>query len=147
VRKLFLIMVSVLLASVCGSIQADQVSLTYVDAGYEEQTFVIDCNSGIDDLRWAADLMNEDGVEIVLLDDSSCSLADIAGAIASAAPGSAAEIALALVALSPNDQEDIVATIVEVTGVDQNAVYAAVHFGSPGVGLGLTEDEPVASEN
>jgi hypothetical protein len=127
--------------------QADQVSLSYVDVNSGAQTLTIDCNSSADDLALAADLLDEDGVDLALLDDGACSLADIAAALATAAPGSAADIAVALVGLSPADRDAIVDAIVAVGGVDQAAVYAAVHFGPPGIGLGITEDEPVASRN
>ncbi|MCW8926907.1 MAG: hypothetical protein OQJ84_11635 [Xanthomonadales bacterium] len=146
-KILLLVTMMLTFASLCIPAQAESISLSYVDVDSVHQTLTIDCNSTTEDLRLAAELLAEDGVERLLLDESSCSLADIAGALAAAAPGSAADIALALVALAPDEQEEIVAAIVAVTGVNQEAVYAAVHFGPPGVGLGLTEDEPVASKN
>ena len=111
---------------------ADQLSLTYIDANSDAQTLIVDCNSSTADLALAADLIDEIGVG-VSNDDSSgaCSLADIAAAMATAAPAFAAGIAQALATLSPQDSDAIVAAVNAVPGVDSVAVLAAVHFGQP----------------
>ncbi len=111
---------------------ADQVTLTFVDADSNAQTLTIDVNSSAEDLALAASLMGEDGVGLDYDDDNgSGSLADIAAALAGAAPMYAADIAETLSRLSPDDSEAIVAAVNGVPGVNTVAVRSAVHFGDP----------------
>lgn len=112
---------------------ADQVALSYVDADGNAQTLSVDANSSAEDLALAASLMGEDGVGISHdPDNGSGSLADIAAAMAAAAPMLAANVADALATLSPEDAMAIVAAVNAVPGVNTNAVAAAVHFGPYG---------------
>jgi len=88
------------------------------------------------------------------------SLADIAAALAAAAPMYAADVADRLATLSPADAQAIVAAVNTVPGVNTNAVAAAVHFGPYGrnvgpqsfgsdsaISLELQVIEPVPSRN
>ncbi len=140
---------------------ADQVALSYVDADGNAQTLSVDTTSSAEDLALAASLVSEDGVGISHdPDNGSGSLADIAAAMATAAPMLAADVADALATLSPEDAMAIVAAINAVPGVNTNAVVAAVHFGPYGrtdgpqvvgsdsaVSLELTVIEKVPSRN
>jgi len=140
---------------------ADQVVLAYVDADSNAQTLSVDVNSSAADLALAASLMGEAGVGISHDSDNGAgTLAEIAAALAAAAPTFAADIADALAALAPGDSDAIVAAINAVPGVNTDAVRAAVHFGpnsrkdgpqSPGsdsaISLELTQVEPVPSRN
>lgn len=140
---------------------ADQVTLSYVDAGGNAQSLSVDANSSEADLALAASLAGEDGVGISHDPDSgSGSLADIAAAMAAAAPMLAADVADALATLSPEDAMAIVAAVNAVPGVNTNAVAAAVHFGPFGrkdgpqsigsdsaISLELNVIEPVPSRN
>jgi hypothetical protein len=110
---------------------ADQVSISYVDANSQAQTLTVDASSAAVDLELAASLINGMGVAVV--HDSSIgigSLADIAAAMAAAAPVFAADIAQVLSALSPTDRAAIVAAVNAISGVNTTAVLAAVHFGT-----------------
>jgi len=112
---------------------ADQVTLSYIDADANAQTLSVDVNSSAADLALAASLMGEDGVGISHDPNSgSGTLADIAAALAAAAPTFAADIAEALARLSPPDGEAIVAAVNAVPGVNVDAVQAAVHLGPYG---------------
>ena len=109
---------------------ADQVILSYSDAGSGAQTLTVDSDSSSTDLALAAALLGEDGVGVSHDPNSgSGSLADIAGAMAAASPLHAASIAETLAGLSPGSTEDIVAAVNAVPGVNTKAVLAAVHFG------------------
>jgi hypothetical protein len=105
--------------------------------------------------------LGENGVG-VLHDPSTGSgtLADIAGAMAAAAPLYAARVARTLAVLSPDQTDAIVAAINAAPGVNTKAVLAAVHFGPTGTNVGpqsigsdsaisldLNQIEPVPSEN
>lgn len=140
---------------------ADQVTLTYKDANSNEQSLTVDANSSAEDLALAASLAGEDGVGISHdVNSGSGTLADIAAAMAAAAPMYAADIADALATLSPDEAAAIVAAVNAVPGVNTNAVAAAVHFGPYGrtdgpqvigsdsaITLELTVIEPVPSRN
>lgn len=140
---------------------ADQVALSYVDAEGNAQSLSVDANSSAEDLALAASLVSENGVGISHDPDSgSGSLADIAAAMAAAAPLLAADVAGALATLSPEDAGAIVAAVNAVPGVNANAVASAVHFGPYGrkdgpqsigsdsaLSLELTVIEPVPSRN
>ncbi len=109
---------------------ADQVALSYIDTDSNTQVLTVDANSSAADLALAASLIGEDGVGVVHdPDNGSGSLADIAGAMAAAAPVFAADVAQVLAELSPENTEAIVAAINAVPGVNTKAVLAAVHFG------------------
>ncbi len=111
---------------------ADQVTLTYVDEGLSTQTLTVDVNSSAEDLALAASLIGQDGIGLSHdLANGSGSLADIAAAMAAAAPLFAADVADALTILSPDDTKAIVAAVNAVLGVNTVAVLAAVHFGNP----------------
>jgi len=111
---------------------ADQVTLTYKDADSNEQTLSVDVNSSVTDLALAASLLGEDGVGLAHdPNNGSGTLAEIAAAMAAAAPTLGANIAMALAALSPADTEAIVAAVSAVAGVNTTALLAAVHFGPP----------------
>jgi hypothetical protein len=112
---------------------ADQVTLSYVDANWDAQTIVLDNTTSTADLALASSLVLQDGVGLVYdAASGSSSLADIAAAMAAAAPIYAANVAEALAALSPENRDAIVAAINEVPGVNTVSVAAAVHFGPPG---------------
>ena len=112
---------------------ADQVTLAYIDAEGNAQNMSLDANSPAADLALAASLMGENGVGVNYDPTTgSGSLADIAGAMAAAAPAFAARIAQVLSVLSPENKADIVAAVNAVAGVNTKAVLAAVHFGPPG---------------
>jgi len=149
-----------LLFSSISSALADQVTLTWIDADSNAQTLTVDSNSSATDLALAAGLLGEFGVGLVHDPlNGTGTLADIAAAMAGAAPIYAADIAQALAALSPPDADAIVAAVNAVPGVDTNAVLAAVHFGSPdriqvppvvedsGLGMALPVIEQVPSRN
>ena len=109
---------------------ADQVTLSYVDAESNAQTLTVDANSSAADLALAASLMGENGVGVSHDSNSgSGSLADIAAAMAVAAPVYAADVAETLATLSPDDAMAIVAAVSAIPGVNANAVAAAVRFG------------------
>ena len=123
---------------------ADQVIITYVDGNSQSQTLVVDANSPEDELNLAAVLLNEYGVDISL--DSGAgtgSIAQIAGAMADAAPNFAPDIAKHLAALSPEDTDAIVAAVNAVPGVSATTVGSAVEFGPPGIDLGPPTENPV----
>ena len=130
---------------------ADQVTLSYVDAGGNAQTLSVDANSSDADLALAAALLGEDGVDAVHdSDNGTGTLADIAGALAAAAPLYAASIAETLAALSPDDTAAIVAAINAVSGVNTEAVLSAVHFGPIGTNVGpqsIGSDSAISLEN
>ena len=130
---------------------ADQVTLSWLDANSQAQTLTVDADSSAADLALAAGLLGEYGVGVSHdLVNGSGTLAEIAAAMASAAPMFAADIAQALATLSPEDAQAIVAAVNAVPGVDTNAVLAAVHFGSPEVSslsLALPVVEQVPSRN
>ena len=112
---------------------ADQVTLSYVDAESNAQTLTVDANSSAADLALAASLMGENGVGVSHdLNSGSGSLADIAAAMAEAAPIFAADVAETLATLSPDDAMAIVAAVNAVPDVNTNAVATAVHFGPYG---------------
>jgi hypothetical protein len=150
-----------LFAASVSTVLADQVTLSYIDTGTGAQTLTVDANSSAADLALAAALLGEEGVSISHDPNSgSGSLADIAGAMAAAAPLHAAGVAETLAALSPGSTDDIVAAVNAVPGVNTKAVLAAVHFGDPGTNVGpqsigsdsaisleLTETETLASPN
>lgn len=140
---------------------ADQVTLSYIDTESNAQTLTVDANSSAAELALAASLMGEDGVGVSHDSNSgSGSLADIAAAMAAAAPIFAADVAETLATLSPDDAMAIVAAVNAVPGVNTNAVAAAVHFGPYGstdgpqtigsdsaISLQLTVIEQVPSRN
>ncbi len=116
---------------------ADQVTLSYVDANSNAQSLQLDCNTSTEDLALAASLIGEDGVGIVHAPDAGCgTVAELAAAMASAAPLYAARVAQALSLMSPDDTEAIVAAVNAVSGVNTVAVLAAVNFGPPGTIVG-----------
>ena len=126
---------------------ADQVTLSYVDAGGNAQSLSVDANSSEADLALAASLVGENGVGISHdPDNGSGTLADIAAAMAAAAPIYAADVALAMATLSPADSDAIVAAVNAVRGVNTSAVAAAVRFGTRGNGIGDTLGNPQAFE-
>ena len=150
-----------ILAASISTAVAEQVTLSYVDAQTGAQTLTVDANSSTADLALAAALLGENGVG-VLHDPSTGSgtLADIAGAMASAAPLYAARVARTLAVLSPDQTDAIVAAVNAVPGVNTKAVSAAVHFGPSGTNVGpqsigsdsaisldLNQIEPVPSKN
>jgi len=149
-----------LLAGVSNAL-ADQVTLSYIDASSTAQTITLDCNTSNEDLALAASLVGEDGVSIVNAPEAGCgSLADIAAAMATAAPVFAASVAQSFSIMSPDNTADIVAAVNAVTGVNTEAVLAAVHFGPLGTTVGpqslgsdsaisveLTEPEHIPSGN
>ena len=109
---------------------ADQVTLSYIDTESNAQTLTVDANSSAADLALAASLMGENGVGVSHdLNSGSGSLADIAAAMAEAAPIFAADVAETLATLSPDDAMAIVAAVSAIPGVNANAVAAAVRFG------------------
>ena len=140
---------------------ADQVTLSYVDADSNAQTLILDCNTSTDNLALAASLLGENGVSVDYDPASGCgTLAELAAAMATAAPLFAANIAQAFAVMSPGDTADIVAAINAVPGVNTVAVLSAVHFGPFGtttgpqsigsdstISLELTEIEQVPSRN
>jgi len=139
---------------------ADQVAVSYVDAGSNAQSMTLDCNSSSQDLAQAASLMGENGVGLASTSGGACSLADIGAALAAASPLHAANVAQALAALSPDDGAAIAAAINAVPGVNTNAVLAAVHFGpddgnvgpqsvgsASAIDLDLNQTESVPSRN
>ena len=140
---------------------AEQVTLSYVDAQTGAQTLTVDANSSTADLALAAALLGENGVGVVHDPNTgSGTLADIAGAMASAAPLFAASVAQTLAALSPDQTDAIVAAVNSAPGVNTKAVLAAVHFGPTGTNVGpqsigsdsaisldLNEIESVPSKN
>ena len=106
---------------------ADQITLTYIDAGSNPQVLKIDINSSAEDLALAVSLLGEVGVGLVHdTNNGSGTLAEIAAAMATVAPLFAARIAQILVLLSPDDKAAIVAAVLAVPGVDTDAVLAAV---------------------
>jgi len=126
---------------------ADQVTLSYVDAGGNAQSLSVDVNSSAQDLALAASLVGENGVGISHdPDNGSGTMADIAAAMAAAAPMFAADVALAMATLSPADSDAIVAAVNAVAGVNTNAVLAAVHFGKRGSGIGDVLENPQSFE-
>ncbi len=111
---------------------ADQLTLSWLDADSQAQTLIIDTDSSAADLALAAGLLGGYGVGVSHdPDEGSGTLAEIAAALAAAAPELAADIAQALVRLSPQDKDAIVAAVNAVAGVDTVAVLAAVYFGPP----------------
>ncbi len=127
-----LLAVVLFLAAGISTALADQVTLSYVDMGGNAQVLSVDVNSSPEDLALAASLLGEDGVGLSHDEDSgSGSLADIAAAMAGAAPVYAADIADELAMLSPEDTDAIVAAVNAVPGVNTVAVLAAVHYGDP----------------
>ena len=140
---------------------ADQVTLSYIDAGSSPQTIILDCNTSAENLALAASLMAEEGVSVAYDPNSGRgTLAELAAALATAAPVFAASVARALAGVSPENSDAIVAAINAVPGVNTTAVLAAVHFGpfSDSVGpqsigsdsaisLDLMEIEQVPSRN
>ena len=139
---------------------ADQLTLTWIDAGSQAQSLTVDTNSSAADLALAAGLLGEFGVGLGHDPlNGSGTLAQIAAALAGAAPAFAADIALALALLSPQDADAIVAAVNAVPGVDTDAVLAAVHLGDPddkygpqlaedsGLSLALPVIEQVPSRN
>jgi len=134
---------------------ADQLTLSYIDYNAHAQTLSVDCNSSAEDLATAAGLLHELGVGVTHDPAAGCgTLAEIAAAMAAAAPVFAADIAQALVALSPADEDAIVAAINAVTGVNTTAVLAAVHLGPaqrivvpPTEESDLPAIEPIPSRN
>ena len=167
---------------------ADQITITYVDASFDQQTLTIGCDAPAQALALAASLLGEDGVRVdyepgcnaatedqpagsIDLEDEAasnltgsdcCSLADIAAAMATAAPLFAANVAQALSLLSPENTAAIVTAVNAVPGVNTEAVLAAVHFGpydnssgplmtvfgsNPGNSIGISGVESVPSRN
>jgi hypothetical protein len=116
---------------------ADQVTLSYVDADSNAQTITLDCNTSTADLALAASLVGEDGTGLANDPDSGCgSVADLAAAMAAAAPAYAASIAQSLSGMSPDDAVAIVDAVNAVPGVNTVAVLAAVNFGPAGTNVG-----------
>lgn len=154
---------AVLLLFVTGvsTVLAEQVTLSYVDANAEAQTLNLDCDTSTENLALAAGLLGEGGVGLVYDPDSGCgTLAELAAALATAAPVHAAKIARALAEMSPDDAAAIAAAINMVPGVNTVAVLAAVQFwtfraseGPQSIGSGratnlaLTRIERAASRN
>jgi hypothetical protein len=140
---------------------AGQVTLSYRDAGGNEQILVVDAASSQADLALAASLVGEDGIGIAHDPESGAgTLAEIAAAMAAAAPVFGPDVAQQLAMLSPEDTAAIVEAVNAVPGVDTRAVLAAVHFGPYGskdgpqsfgsdsaISLELTEIEQVPSRN
>lgn len=140
---------------------ADQVTLSYIDVNSNPDTITLDCNTSTADLALAASLLGEDVVSILNDPDAGCgTVAEIAAAMATAAPVFSASIAEAFAAMSPADTADIVAAINAVPGVNSVAVLAAVHFGPAGtlvgpqtigsdsaISLKLMQTEKIPSEN
>lgn len=111
---------------------ADQITLSWIDAGSQARTLTVDADSSAADLVLAAGLLGEYGVGVTHDPANGTGTpAQIAAALAGAAPMFAADIALALVTLSPQDEDAIVAAVNAVADVDTNAVLAAVHFSAP----------------
>lgn len=108
---------------------ADQITILFVNAGFETQEMTLDCNSSPQDLALAASLFGEDGVRVSYEPGEGCSLADIASAMANAAPLFAANVAQTLSLLSPDNKAAIVAAVNAVPGVNTVAVLSAVYFG------------------
>ncbi len=108
---------------------ADQITMTYIDAGFEERTLTLDCESTAQELALAASLFGEDGVHVVNESTGNCSLAEVASALATAAPLFAASVAKTLSLLSPENTSAIVTAINAIPGVNKVAVLSAVHFG------------------
>lgn len=108
---------------------ADQVTILFVNVGFEVQELTLDCDSSPQDLALAASLFGEDGVHVTFETGDGCTLADIAAAMASAAPLFAANVAQTLTLLSPDDKAAIVAAVNDVPGVNTVAVLSAVYFG------------------
>ena len=156
-------LVAVLLFLLTGmsTVMADQVSISYVDSSGDPQTLVVDKNSSTADLALAAALSAENGVSATHNSNAgSGSLAEIAAAMAAAAPVFAASVAEFLSDLSADDTAAIVAAINAVPGVNINAVLAAVWFGPPNsltgpqslgsdaaISLEFTEVESIPSKN
>lgn len=140
---------------------ADQVTLSYVDADSNAQTITLDCNTSTADLALAASLAGEDGTGLAYDADGGCgSLAELAAAMAAAAPAYAASVAQSLSLLSPDNALAIVDAVNAVPGVNAVAVRAAVHFGPPemivgpqsigsdsAVSLDLMQEERIPSGN
>ena len=153
--------VLLILAASISTAVAEQVTLSYVDAQTGAQTLTVDANSSSADLALAAALVGKNGVGVVHDPNTGTgSLADIAGAMAAAAPLFAASVAQNLAALSPDQTDAIVAAVNAAPGVNTKAVLAAVQFGPPGANVGpqsigsdssisldLNQIEPVPSKN
>lgn len=141
--------------------QADQVTLSYIDANSDPQTLILDCNTSTEDLALAAILTGEQGIGLAYDPDSGCgTLDEIAAAMAEAAPVFAASVAQAFSIMSPENAASVVAAVNAVPGVNTTAVLAAVHFGPLGTNVGpqsigsdsaisleLTEIEAIPSRN
>lgn len=154
------ILLPVLLFAV-SAVMADQVTVSYVDAGGNAQNLTVDASSSEADLALAASLMGEEGVGLLHdPDNGTGTLAEVAGALAAAAPIYAADVAEQLAMLSPDDTVAIVEAVNAVPGVNTKAVLAAVHFGpydkqsgpqslgsDSAISLELTEIEQVPSRN
>ena len=109
---------------------ADQVTLSYVDEDAASQTIILDCDTGPEELALAASLVGQEGVDIVNDPDAgSCSLADIAAAMAAAAPIFAPAVAEGFALMSPDNKDAIAEAVNAVSGVNEPAVLSAVHFG------------------
>lgn len=126
------IVATLLLLTAAFAACAGQLALSYVDANGQSQILTVDRDSSTQDLALAADLVGEFGVGLSFdASTGSGSLAEIAAAMAAAAPQYAADIAQALSAMSPTDSDAIVAAVNAIDGVNTEAVLAAAHFGAP----------------
>lgn len=133
----------VLFLSGVSTVLADQVTLVWIDSSSQAQTLTVDTTSSSTDLALAASLLGEFGVGVSHDPaNGTGTLAEIAAALAGAAPAFAADIAQALATLSPQDADAIAAAVNAIPGVDTNAVLAAVHFGprADKIGPQLAED-------
>lgn len=139
-----------LLTGMSGAL-ADQVTLSYVDENAASQEIILDSNTGLENLALAASLVGLEGVDIINNPNAgSSSLAEIAAAMAAAAPVFAPAVAEAFALMSPDDKEAIAEAVNAVSGVNQPAVLSAVHFGPYQLPTGPRWDwevERIASPN
>lgn len=108
---------------------ADQVTISFVNASFQAQEMTLDCDSSPQELALAASLFGEDGVHVEYEPGDGCTLAELAAAMATAAPLFAANVAQTLSLLSPDNKAAIVAAVNDVPGVNTVAVLSAVYFG------------------
>lgn len=140
---------------------ADQVTMSYVDADGNAQSYILDNTTSTQDLALAASLAGDDGVGLVNnANAGSTTLAEIAAAMAQASPIHAPGVAQAFAETFPEYRDAIVAAVNAVAGVDTVAVEAATHFGPQNepigpqefgskfqIDLDLVGVEPKASDN
>jgi len=140
-------------AALNSSAFADQLSIVYTDSSGTVQTLVISTGSSDADLKLAASLMGEFGVNLSVVSGGTDSIADIAGAMAAVSPDDGPDIAKALAVLVPDEADAIVQSVSNQPGVNAKAVVSAVQgvvgFGIAGTSLSTTPppNEGIVSGN